>query len=155
MASITPLKQVPLILRLLLKGVEPLISDFPRGIVGIMEQIADVHPVGLRAGVVDHFVREGVDDLRAGHRGVDMVCIGFIEVAHNVAYRSGLKGPFVARPECGRVFSFRQECFASQLVWANQPLDGSRVPRNRAHKGGRGTEPKMRTEYCSDRKCSP
>lgn len=45
----------------------------------------DVHPVGLRAEMVDHFVHEGVDDLRAGHRGIDMVCIGFIEVDHGVA----------------------------------------------------------------------
>src|ERR1035437_2944677 len=105
--------------------------------------------------MVDHFVHEGVDDLRAGHRGIVMVCIGFVEVDHGVAYWCGLKIPFVARPECGGVFSFRQECFALQLVWANQQLDGSRVPGNRAHKGGRGTEPKMRTEYCSYRKCSP
>jgi len=76
--------------------------------------------------------------------------------------RSGHDSTFKDKPrtrnECSRayyVFSFRQECFALQLLWANQELDGSRVPRNRAHKGGRGTEPKMHTEYCSYRKCSP
>jgi hypothetical protein len=64
MASSTPLKKVPLILRLLLTGGAAHIG-FPRGIVGTVEQIAAVHPVGLRAEMVDHLVREGVNDLRA------------------------------------------------------------------------------------------
>ena len=51
--------------------------------------------------MVDHLVYEGVDELRAGHRDLDMVCVGFIEVDHCVAYRCGLKKPFVTRPECG------------------------------------------------------
>jgi hypothetical protein len=44
MASITPLKQVLLILRLLLKGDGAAHIGFPRGIVGTMEQIADAQP---------------------------------------------------------------------------------------------------------------
>jgi len=39
---------------------------------------------------------EGVDDLRASHRGMDLVGVGFVEVDHGVAYRGGLKIPFVA-----------------------------------------------------------
>jgi len=63
----------------------------------------------------------------------------------------------LVRIACPRscVFSSRPECSPSQALSANRELDGSLVPRNKVHKGGRGTEPKMPVGYCSYQRCSP
>ncbi len=69
---------------------------FSGGVVGVAEEIANVHRIGLRAQMVDHLFHDGVDHLRPGHRGIHILCVGFVHVDHGMSNLGWLKIPFVA-----------------------------------------------------------